>query len=196
MRDRKEHEMTRDPLGGGERCSQDWRATEPYCNSVTPDTGCHHQDPHFHRAIFLTQRLNTQENLAQMLMRTHMSFTEALFSLRAGGGHGELRSGEHRAAHSLCPPACCSPAPGPHHSPDRRPAVGNPVSQDLVMTLLMTCPEGASSPPRDVEVIPRAKTVPLTSCWGLCPGGQCCPVLAWLLCTCPPSSRLGGLLWG
>lgn len=52
--------MTRDPLGGGERCSQDWRATEPYCNSVTPETGCHRQDPHFHRAIFLTQRLNTR----------------------------------------------------------------------------------------------------------------------------------------
>lgn len=189
--------MTRDLLVGGERCSQDWRTTEPYCSSVTPETDCHHQDPPLPSSHLLNPRTEHPGELGPDSHEdTYVIHGSSQYSLRAGGGHGELRSREYRAAHSLRPPACCSPAPGPHHSPARRPAVGNPVSQDLLMTLLMTCPEGASSPPRDVDVRPPAKTVPLTSCWGLRPGGQCCPVLAWLLCACPPSSRLGGLLWG
>lgn len=38
------------------------------------------------------------------------------------------------------PPTCCSPTPGPPHRPARGTTVGNPVSQDLLLTSLMKGP--------------------------------------------------------
>lgn len=159
------------------------RATEPYCSGVIPETDIYHQVSHFCWAIFLIWRQTDRQTWPRFSWGHACHSQKLSVSLRDGSGP---QWAQEQGVQN-------SPLPLPtlllyvQHLEHTAALPGNwlwsPISQDSLLTLLTTSPEGALSPPREVYVRPQSRD-------GSTQQGPCCPLLAQMVCACPPCSRL------